>query len=85
MVSWLTDQEIWDSIPDDDRYEISAVIDAWKDDLDCMDNVRVARMGNEAHEAAYERARDCGCCGFMDIIKMCSSARQYRIGCNYGH
>lgn len=81
----MNQEEIWAEIPEEDRREIKAIIDDWADDFDHMDNVRVARIGNADHEAAYSQAEDWGCCGFKDIIKMCSSARQYRIGCNFGH
>lgn len=77
--------EIWATIPEEDQREINPILDDWSDDLEYMDNLRIARIGDKAQEAAYFDARDQGCCGSVDTIKMCSSARQYRIGCNYGH
>lgn len=80
-----THEEIWNDIPKEDQVELNAIFDGWGLDLECMDNTRVARIGDPDHEEHYERARESGCCGSIDKIHMCSSARQYRIGCNYGH
>jgi hypothetical protein len=77
--------EIWDSIPEEDQRELNVILPRWEDELECMDNLRIARIGNKAQEETYFYRQAGGCCGFMDTIKMCSSARQYRIGCNYGH
>ncbi len=85
VIEFMCQSEIWDTIPADDRAELNQIIEGWYDDLEHMDNLRVARIGDSAQEKEYWRMADSGCCGSMDIIHMCSSARQYRLGCNYGH
>jgi len=52
----------------------------------CVDNFRVARVGNTCQERRYRRQVKDGCCGFMDIIEICPhDGHAYRLGFNYGH
>lgn len=53
-------------------------------DLDCVDNWRVARKDNPEEVRAYETARDDGCCGFYDTEVLVDGVI-FMIGCNYGH
>jgi hypothetical protein len=81
-------EEVSFEIPDQDWKEIMDRTEMWSDPdegVECMDNFRVCRVGNPEQEAMYAQKRGEGCCGSVDIFHMCSSARQYRIGCNYGH
>jgi hypothetical protein len=76
---------IWESIPEDDRKELSLMFSDWEHDFEYMDNRRIALVGNKEQEDFYNLCKERGCCGQYDTLKMCSSARQYRVGCNYGH
>jgi len=81
-------EEVSFEVPDEDWKEIVARTADWSDPDDgyeCMDNFRVCRMGSPVQETLYQQKRKEGCCGSVDTIIMCSSARQYRVGCNYGH
>jgi hypothetical protein len=49
-----------------------------------VDNVRTAHVGDEAAMAAYDDARDHGCCGFFDA-DVVVAGRPAMVGCNYGH
>ncbi len=52
----------------------------------CVDNYRVARVGNTCQERRYRRSVKRGCCGFQDIIDVCPhDGLSYRLGFNYGH
>lgn len=82
---WVRLADVWATIPEDDKKELEAIFEDWEDSFDCMDNTRVARIGDKEQEDFYYEVQRNGCCGYRDIIKMCSSARQYRVGCNYGH
>lgn len=74
-------------IPEADFDEVQEIIDRWSTELeyDCMDNVRVALVGDKEQEERYDQAEAGGCCGSFDIVHTCKSGREYRIGCNYGH
>lgn len=55
-------------------------------ELACVDNYRVARVGNTCQERRYRRQEKRGCCGFLDVIDVCPvDGKPYRLGCNYGH
>lgn len=51
----------------------------------CVDNTRVARIGNTAQMRRYRRALKYGCCGFADFEKTAPDGRRYRLGYNFGH
>jgi hypothetical protein len=53
--------------------------------LDCVDNDRVARVGNTGQVRRYNRQRALGCCGFADWIETGPDGRRYMLGLNYGH
>ena len=55
------------------------------EDFEYADNDRVARVGNAVEEAAYDDARDSGCCGFVDVLLQCEDGTEIRYGFNYGH
>lgn len=50
----------------------------------CMDNFRIAEVGNAEQEAEYERLRSSGCCGSVDAT-FDFDDKKYMIGFNYGH
>ena len=50
----------------------------------CMDNFRIAEVGNKEQEVAYEKQRAAGCCGSIDAV-FDFDDKKYRIGFNYGH
>lgn len=52
----------------------------------CVDNYRVARVGNTCQERRYKRQVEKGCCGFFDTIEICRhDGKAYKLGFNYGH
>ena len=52
----------------------------------CVDNYRVAKVGNTCQSRRYRRQADRGCCGFFDCIELCPiDGKPYRLGFNYGH
>ncbi len=53
-------------------------------DLDYMDNERFAYLDDPEQVAAYEDAREHGCCGYVDV-DIIVGGRPAMIGCNYGH
>lgn len=53
-------------------------------DLDYVDNLRFAYVGNEIQEYYYEEAQRKGCCGSFDIVVFVGD-NEFRMGCNYGH
>lgn len=55
-----------------------------REGLDCADNFRFARVGNEDEEFAFNRAIEDGCCGSFNQ-KLMIGDFEYMIGCNYGH
>lgn len=93
-VTWKTNwRRIDDALKDifgEDADGLKKVISQMEDDLDdgCMDNFRIAIVGDEeaekAYEEAYEEAKGNGCCGYEDRI-VDVNGRSYKIGCNYGH
>lgn len=54
-------------------------------DYEYCDNFRYARLGNEAQEAAYEEAREGGCCGFCDVTLHVKQGVVLLFGFNHGH
>jgi hypothetical protein len=53
-------------------------------DLDCVDNLRFAYVGNEIQEHKYRQAEHNGCCGRLDVSVMVGE-NEFLMGCNYGH
>lgn len=53
-------------------------------DLDCVDNRRVAEVGNKKHMSQYRYQQRNGCCGSTDTTVVVEG-RTFAIGCNYGH
>lgn len=53
-------------------------------DLEYVDNLRFAYVGNEMQEFYYEEAARTGCCGSMDIAVFVGE-NEFLMGCNYGH
>lgn len=51
------------------------------EELDFVDNFRFAFCDNMDE---YEKLRNDGCCGFIDI-EVLVGGRVYCMGCNYGH
>lgn len=79
----------WDTVlPDRIVMWASRRLQAIKNEMQesCVDNYRVARVGNTCQERRYRRNKKQGCCGFLDIIEMCPhDGLPYRLGFNYGH
>jgi hypothetical protein len=55
------------------------------DAFDCMDNCRIATVGNAAEEAAFDEAERGGCCGCMSITLKTADGVEFLYGFNYGH
>lgn len=55
-----------------------------REDLDYVDNMRVARKWCTTEMAAYNEAVEKGCCGSFDI-EVWIDGEKWAIGCNYGH
>jgi len=51
----------------------------------CVDNWRVARLGNSPQMRRYRRQQKRGCCGSHDIIRKGPDGNKYMLGFNYGH
>jgi len=52
----------------------------------CIDNYRVAEIGNILEEEEYKNLQKNGCCGFSDtLITHYASGRKFMLGFNYGH
>lgn len=51
----------------------------------CVDNWRVARLGNSPQMRRYRRQQKRGCCGSHDIIRRGPDGNTYMLGFNYGH
>jgi hypothetical protein len=55
-------------------------------EYDCIDNRRLARLGEIEEEWEYEDARRNGCCGAADFrFEGAPSGATYLYGFNYGH
>lgn len=52
---------------------------------DCVDNYRVARVGNTAQKRRYDSQVSGGCCGFADWVAEGPDGKKYWLGYNYGH
>lgn len=63
----------------------SETLDRAAKGLDCVDNYRVARMGNTGQVRRYKRQKDGGCCGFSDTVAVGPDGNKYMLGFNYGH
>lgn len=50
----------------------------------CIDNYRIAELGNAHEEKIYDLDREDGCCGNFDTVVLIGE-KQFKIGCNYGH
>lgn len=53
-------------------------------DATCVDNMRVAKVGNRQHFHHYTKQKKRGCCGSHDFLVTLSDG-QYHLGFNYGH
>lgn len=52
----------------------------------CIDNYRVAKVGDAESEAKYQEAYESGCCGSWDeTYTNAVTGNSYKIGFNYGH
>jgi len=55
------------------------------DGLDCVDNARVALVGNTGQVRRYNRQRESGCCGSSDFQATGPDGNRYMLGFNFGH
>lgn len=53
-------------------------------DLECSDNARVYKEGDDEGKLWYEMRRETGCCGCFESHTMVNGHKWF-IGCNYGH
>ncbi len=51
----------------------------------CVDNYRVAQIGNTGQMRRYKAAKASGCCGFADFDEVGPDGKRYLLGYNYGH
>jgi len=52
---------------------------------ECVDNIRVARVGDRDAEAQYAKQLEKGCCGYVDEYVKHPDGTAYMVGFNYGH
>lgn len=52
---------------------------------DCVDNYRVARIGNTSQQRRYRRQKRAGCCGCKDFVRQGPDGVRYMLGYNFGH
>lgn len=67
--------------------DVADHLETWfseNDGYECMDNFRVARVGNWQEEMAYEVQKNSGCCGVYDDEIEIDDVK-YRVGFNHGH
>lgn len=75
---------------DTDCREFDTLEDAWEvvyaltDDDPCCDNSRFAWFDDKDAMEKYDKQRDEGCCGFIDLEVMIAGRKAW-IGLNYGH
>jgi hypothetical protein len=69
-------------------YEIGMAIEAAIEksfgDLECVDNVRFARVSSRKDMRRYRAQQQSGCCGSTDHVEEINGEK-YLIGCNFGH
>jgi hypothetical protein len=77
----------WSTVlPDNITLWASRRLNELSRDESCVDNYRVAKVGNTCQERRYRRQKNRGCCGFYDIVDLCPiDGKSYRLGFNYGH
>lgn len=76
----------WDEVlPDDIVAWANAVLFKASEGDDCVDNFRVARVGNTSQQRRYRQQKENGCCGSEDFIATGPDGNLYRLGYNYGH
>lgn len=68
----------------EDVASIQSIIDHEIEDLECVDNVRVALKSDSESVKRYEEAASRGCCGSFNK-EFDINGKIYLIGCNYGH
>jgi len=65
-------------------HEIRYILFGFFMNLECVDNVRIARTTNLASIGRYEVAKINGCCGYADR-EVYVNGELWKVGCNYGH
>jgi hypothetical protein len=55
-----------------------------KNDLDCADNYRAYKYGDDVGLHKYTELENQGCCGFFQSHTVINGEK-WIIGCNYGH
>lgn len=92
-------QEIWDEWEEAvdefvpgllkrEKLFLCLVLEKMYYDIDdpCIDNFRLAEVGNAKQCKEYEKQMKDGCCGFYDeAIQSPITHKSYLYGCNYGH
>lgn len=79
-------QKSWDQVLPKNivRWALGVLENASKGD-DCVDNYRVARIGNTSQMRRYRSQKAHGCCGFSDFAEEGPDGKRYMMGFNYGH
>lgn len=79
-------QKKWDDVlPPKIVHWASREIQRRSNGLDCVDNARVARVGNTAQVRRYRMQHKHGCCGFEDWQALGPDGKVYMLGFNFGH
>jgi hypothetical protein len=55
------------------------------EDLEYVDNYRVADIKKSSQVRRYKKQKENGCCGYFDTKLTGPDGRVYLLGCNYGH
>mgnify|MGYP000443873010 CR=1 FL=1 len=58
---------------------------AWAEQLDCVDNVRLACDLDDPSVRGYQYQEESGCCGSFDTYFVSPAGIRYSFGFNYGH
>ena len=83
------DEIVWKYGPVEGDWLVQQLATFWEkaaDQYDCVDNVRLARVGDTNDEEQYDESKREGCCGFEDVTFGPSpGGHTYNFGFNYGH
>jgi hypothetical protein len=82
----LTRGKEWDqALPRDIVEWANSIINVESKDDSCVDNTRVARVGNTGQMRRYRSQQRGGCCGFTDFERVGPDGKRYLLGWNHGH
>lgn len=75
----------YDVLPSEVRKWADAELQRVMKDCDCVDNSRVARIGNTGQMRRFRKAKANGCCGCAEWEAVGPYGKRYLLGFNYGH